>query len=55
MPILCMAAALVTVLNAYASEPAGGSHPLSAFVKANLVAALAARPQAYSILAFDGD
>jgi ribosomal protein S18 acetylase RimI-like enzyme len=49
------ASALVQVLNAYASEPAGGSHPLSAFVRENLLAALAARSQAYSVLAFDGD
>lgn len=49
------ASGLVQVLNAYASEPAGGSHPLSVFVRTNLVAELAARPQAYSILAFDGD
>lgn len=49
------AAALMQVLNAYASEPAGGSHPLSVFVRENLISALAARPQAYSVLAFDGD
>lgn len=48
-------AALVRVLNAYASEPEGGSHPLSTEVMECLPAALAARPQAYSILAFDGD
>ncbi|MDR7148897.1 ribosomal protein S18 acetylase RimI-like enzyme [Hydrogenophaga palleronii] len=48
------AAALVMVLDAYASERAGGSDPLSAFAKANLVRELAARPQAYSVLAFDG-
>ncbi len=48
-------AALVRVLNAYASEPEGGSHPLSTEVMEGLPAALAARPQAYSILAFDGD
>ena len=48
-------AALVRVLNAYASEPAGGSHPLSPETMAGLPAALAARPQAYSVLAFDGD
>ena len=47
--------AILAVLDAYASEPAGGSNPLSAFVKENLLAALADRPQAYSILAFDGD
>jgi ribosomal protein S18 acetylase RimI-like enzyme len=48
------AAALVALLNAYASDPAGGGEPLSDFAKANLVRALAARPQAYSVLAFDG-
>jgi len=48
-------AALVHVLDAYAQDPMGGAHPLSDFAKANLVASLAARPQAYSVLAFDGD
>ncbi|MGQ3002203.1 MAG: GNAT family N-acetyltransferase [Hydrogenophaga sp.] len=48
------AAALVLLLDAYASDPAGGGQGLSAFAKANLVASLAARPQAYSVLAFDG-
>ena len=32
----------------------GGGQPLSTFAKANLVAALAARPQAFSVLAFVG-
>jgi ribosomal protein S18 acetylase RimI-like enzyme len=49
------AAALVLLLDAYASDPAGGGKGLSAFAKANLVAGLAARPQAYSVLAFDGE
>lgn len=49
------AAALVMLLDAYASDPAGGGQGLSAFAKANLVAGLAARPQAYSVLAFDGE
>jgi ribosomal protein S18 acetylase RimI-like enzyme len=49
------AAALVMLLDAYASDPAGGGEGLSAFAKANLVASLAARPQAYSVLAFDGE
>nr|WP_295772309.1 GNAT family N-acetyltransferase [Rhodoferax sp.] len=49
------AAALVHLLDAYACDPMGGAHALSEFVKANLVSALAARPQAYSVLAFDGD
>jgi ribosomal protein S18 acetylase RimI-like enzyme len=48
-------AALVHVLDAYAQDPMGGAHPLSDFAKANLVASLAARPQAYSVLAFDGE
>jgi len=48
------AAALVTLLDAYASDPAGGGEPLSAFAKTNLMRELAARPQAYSVLAFDG-
>lgn len=48
------AAALVMLLDAYASDPAGGGEPLSAFARANLVPALARRPQAYSVLAFDG-
>ena len=48
------AAALVLLLNAYASDPAGGGEGLSEFAKQNLVRELAARPQAYSVLAFDG-
>lgn len=49
------AAAVVALLDAYARDPAGGGEPLSDFVKANLVRELAARPQAYSVLAFDGE
>ena len=48
-------AALVAMLDAYAQDPMGGAHALNDFAKANLVAALALRPQAYSVLAFDGD
>lgn len=48
------AAALVAMLDAYASDPMGGGEPLSDYAKQHLVAALAARPQAYSVLAFDG-
>ncbi len=33
----------------------GGGHPLSEFSRSHLVASLAARPQAYSVLAFDSD
>jgi len=49
------AAALVNLLDAYACDPMGGAHALSDFAKAHLVSALAARPQAYSVLAFDGE
>lgn len=48
------AAALVMLLDAYASDPAGGGQGLSDFARANLVPGLATRPQAYSVLAFDG-
>ena len=46
------AAALVMLLDAYAGDPMGGGEPLSDFAKAHLVPSLAARPQAYSVLAF---
>jgi ribosomal protein S18 acetylase RimI-like enzyme len=49
------AADLVAMLDAYARDPAGGSAPLSDFARMNLVSELAARPQAYSVLAFDGE
>jgi ribosomal protein S18 acetylase RimI-like enzyme len=49
------AAAVVSLLDAYAQDVAGGGAPLSDFAKTNLVAALAARAQAFSVLAFDGD
>lgn len=49
------AAALVELLDAYARDPAGGGTPLTAEVRAGLPGALAARPQAFSVLAFDGD
>lgn len=48
------ARALVDLLDAYARDPAGGGTPLPDTVKAGLPAALAARPQAFSVLAFDG-
>lgn len=47
------AAALVALLDAYASDPAGGAHPLSDFARANLADELARRPQAFSVLALD--
>jgi GNAT superfamily N-acetyltransferase len=49
------ARALVDLLNAYARDPAGGATPLSAEVMAQLPEALAARPQAFSVLAYDGE
>jgi ribosomal protein S18 acetylase RimI-like enzyme len=48
------AAALVTLLDAYARDPAGGGAPLEPRVLAELPAALAERPQAFSVLAYDG-
>ena len=48
------ARALVELLDAYARDPAGGGAPLADAVMAGLPAALAARPQAFSVIAFDG-
>lgn len=48
------AEALVFLLNAYASDPAGGAEPLSDYARQHLVQELARRPQAYSVLAFLG-
>jgi ribosomal protein S18 acetylase RimI-like enzyme len=47
------AAALVRLLDAYARDPMGGGEPLSEFAKTHLVSSLAARPQAFSVLAFE--
>ena len=47
------ASAIVLLLDAYARDAAGGGEPLSEFAKTHLVKALAARPQAFSVLAFD--
>jgi ribosomal protein S18 acetylase RimI-like enzyme len=47
------AAALVAVLDSYASDPRGGSTPLSAEVKARLIPGLAAHPTTRVWLAFD--
>ena len=49
------ARALVALLDAYAQDPAGGGVPLSEFAKTHLVAELAARSQAFSVLAFADD
>ncbi len=48
------AAALVNLLDAYALDPMGGGEGLSDHAKTALVPALAARPQAFSVLAFAG-
>lgn len=47
--------ALVTLLDHYARDPAGGGAPLGDFVRENLVRELAARPFVFSVLAFDGE
>jgi ribosomal protein S18 acetylase RimI-like enzyme len=49
------ARAVVDLLDAYARDPAGGSLPLSEHARSNLVRELALRPQAFSVLAFDGE
>lgn len=46
--------ALLTLLDAYARDPAGGGTPLGEFVRLNLVDELAKRPCAFSVVAFDG-
>ena len=46
--------ALVDLLDEYARDPMGGACGLSDFARANLVSALAARAQAFSVLAFVG-
>ena len=49
------AAAIITLLDSYASGLNGGSQGLSAEVKQNLPAALAARPTAHVFLAMNGE
>lgn len=46
------ARALVAVLDAYACDPMGGGEPLSDYARSHVVAQLAARPHAVSVLAF---
>jgi ribosomal protein S18 acetylase RimI-like enzyme len=46
------ARALVSLLDAYARDPMCGGEALSDYARTRLVSALAARPQAYSVLAF---
>ena len=49
------AAALVGLLDAYACDAAGGGRPLSPFARSGLVGALASRPTAFSVLAYEGE
>jgi hypothetical protein len=49
------ASALVALLDAYAHDPMGGGSGLSEYAKTHVVAGLAARPQAFSVLAFARD
>lgn len=49
------ARAVVELLDAYARDPAGGGEPLSEAARQALIPALAARPWAFSVLAFDGE
>ena len=49
------ASALVALLDAYAYDPMGGGSGLSEYAKTHVVAGLAARPQAFSVLAFAQD
>ena len=46
------ASALVSLLDAYAHDPMGGGAGLSDYAKTQVVAGLASRPQAFSVLAF---
>ena len=47
------ARAVVQLLDMYAQDPMGGSKALGEFSKLNLVAELARRPNAFSVIAFD--
>ena len=49
------AQALVALLDAYAHDPMGGGTGLSDYAKTHVVAGLAARTQAFSVLAFTRD
>lgn len=48
-------AALLHLLDAYASDPMGGGVPLTAFTRENLVGSLAERRGAVTVLARDGN
>jgi ribosomal protein S18 acetylase RimI-like enzyme len=48
------AAALISLLDAYARDPMGGGEGLSDYARTHLIAELARLPYAFSLLAFDG-
>lgn len=47
--------AVLNMLENYARDPMGGGQPLSDHVRENLVAALAERSDAFSVLCYDGE
>ena len=49
------AAALMRLMDEYASGPTGGGQPLNAYTRAHLVATLRSRPGAHSLLAVERD
>ena len=49
------AAAIVAMLDAYASDPMGGGEGISAFVRENLITELRKRPTIHVLLAFEGE
>jgi GNAT superfamily N-acetyltransferase len=49
------AAAILAVLDSYASDPIGGGRPLSAEVREQLLPGLRRHPTSVVLLAFDGD
>ena len=49
------AAALMRLMDEYASGPTGGGQPLNAYVRAHLAATLRTRPGAHSLLAVERD
>jgi GNAT superfamily N-acetyltransferase len=49
------AKALVGMLDEYARDPMGGGEALSQFARLNVVKELAKIPQAFSVMAFDGE
>ncbi|OZI38931.1 GNAT family N-acetyltransferase [Bordetella genomosp. 1] len=46
-------AAIVALLDEYATDPMGGGAPISAHVRANLIGELARRPNAHALIAWD--